>query len=221
MSPKRTNTSQKKHVPVASSQIPNNAADFVVTFVPNNRPSEAEGEQVLTPPLATSDLKAMFSSQNTTTVVTKTAAKPAPKSLVDNNQVDKASLIHHHRRDSVLADMPHICTSFPYSCDNPYTGVCWWDAHSFETDPICIPTSYDIKNRNFTNWHGVFCSWSCAFAYARANSMHKCIPYMHQIRLQIGLSTSINRAPHFSMLATHGGTMSVPEFRNGANAREY
>ena len=132
-----------------------------------------------------------------------------------STNVDVSSMQQQHRRDKLLAEIPKTWYEFPFSDVNSYEGVCWWDSHKFaDVLPVCIPTSYNIRTREFTHWHGVFCSWGCACAYAQANAMPKSVAYMHQMRIDAGLPLMVGRAPHFSKLRTHGGTLEIEEFRS-------
>jgi hypothetical protein len=182
---------------------------FSVTAAPQietSHPKPASGLDCM-------DLRAMFSTPHDTPTTTSKAKPVEVQPTPTTESCDGASL-QCHRREKLLSDMPQLFHSFPYTPETPYTGNrCWWDSHPFEGEPICIPTSYDIKNRVFKRWHGAFCSWECAFAYARTHAMHQSIPFMYQIRLESGMNISVNRAPHFSELQSFGGNLSIDNFR--------
>jgi hypothetical protein len=116
-------------------------------------------------------------------------------------------------RNVKLAEIPNVCSDFPYEND-PYTGACWWDGERFDGSAVCIPCSFDMKQKRFSQWHGAFCGWACAMAYAHAN-MPKTTHLLWQLRqATTGDAGLVPRAPHFSELTRYGGHMTLAQFRN-------
>lgn len=117
-------------------------------------------------------------------------------------------------RNVVLSDIPGVRDTFPYNEGNVYKGACWWDGHNFESNVVCLPGNYDTRRKQFTHWHGAFCSWECAMAYAHANNCQKSVPLLWHLRQTvIGKTDALARARHYSELRHYGGSLSVDEFR--------
>lgn len=114
-------------------------------------------------------------------------------------------------RDVVLA-VPEFDAS--QNTFDTYRGACWWDAHAFSTPCIRIPGTYDTKSKQFVQWHGAFCSWECALAYAHHTNRHRNVPMLWQLRQQVtGNMHVMHQALHFSELAYFGGTRTIEAFR--------
>lgn len=94
---------------------------------------------------------------------------------------------------------------------------CWWCCHTFHGSPKTLPYSYD-KIRNRFKVMGVFCSWSCARAYAMDDTsltVNYQISYLTEFIRQIhGMSLYIKSAPPRQSLKMFGGKMTIDEFRN-------
>lgn len=142
----------------------------------------------------------------------------APKAAIDQSVVDhrpdSSSMagrsLRTTCRDVVLA-VPE--NSAPHAFDM-YSGACWWDAHTFCTPCISIPGTYDTKNKTFVQWHGAFCSWKCALAYAHHTNRHRNVPMLWELRQKVtGNLRGMQHALHFSELVHFGGTRTIEEFR--------
>jgi len=97
---------------------------------------------------------------------------------------------------------------------------CWWDRHTFKTESINLPHSYDEK-RNKVYVYGYFCGVGCALAYEADN--HAKQPNIQSRGLAtwyfskvFGLKMTdlrIRRAPSWKLLKEYGGTMDIDQFR--------
>lgn len=115
---------------------------------------------------------------------------------------------------------------------------CWWDSHSFQTQPIGLPIKREDKSNTY-HCIGCFCSANCALAYAMNskispvllnqlyNEMNQPDNVLDQVdeseasKLYDELNNEskqcieeLTSAPHFSTLAIFGGTFDINEFRN-------
>jgi hypothetical protein len=100
---------------------------------------------------------------------------------------------------------------------------CWWCAHTFDGPPKPLPCAYD-ELRNRFKVTGVFCSWSCAKAYAlNDNSLCSkfCISHLNQLVQQIhGTFINFPHAPPRQALKMFGGKLTIKEFR-GIDKNDY
>lgn len=116
---------------------------------------------------------------------------------------------------------------------------CWWCRHPFEGNPVGCPISHckvwnvaTQKKRDEYKLHGYFCSYPCAKAYGLGMELHN-----PRLKLELGsyfqglllvivkkmrergeLAADyrvpiLRAAPHFSVLKTFGGSMSIEDFR--------
>lgn len=94
------------------------------------------------------------------------------------------------------------------------TAACWHCCHTFTTVPVPLPTKYSAKLDSF-NVVGIFCSWSCAKAYALSTkySLPSC-ELLALMRTKVnGKFLFIKPAPNKSKLKMFGGDMTIEEFR--------
>lgn len=146
---------------------------------------------------------------------------PAPAAAVEGD-----AAIRHvaygrssvQRNSVVLSEIPDFQHDFPYPCRSNYNGVCWWDAHPFPGEVICIPCNFDVRARKYVQWHGAFCSWECALSFAHHTQNHRAIPMLWHLRStqmgpDRGSHARLQHALHFSELALFGGTLAIDEFR--------
>lgn len=103
--------------------------------------------------------------------------------------------------------------------------ACFYCAHRFKTKPIGLPTKYDRK-RNCFHLRHIFCSYSCALAFANERCGHR-------IRLMAGTflvklrscidgvpcSTPLLPAPHWATLKLFGGKSTITQFRKSNSRR--
>lgn len=145
------------------------------------------------------------------------APSPSPVAVltVDENQHVKHGRSSVQRNSVVLSEIPDYHHDFPYPLRSNYTGVCWWDAHPFPGDVVCIPCNFDARARKYVQWHGAFCSWECALSFAHHTQNHRAIPMLWHLRSTIGERTHVRlqHALHFSELALFGGTLTIDDFR--------
>lgn len=140
----------------------------------------------------------------------------------DNTTQPRGRLPRTTCRDVVLAAVPEFddAASSSGAFDN-YRGACWWDAHAFSTPCISIPGTYDTKSKQFVQWHGAFCSWECALAYAHHTNRHRSVPMLWQLRQKVtGNLYGMQHALHFSELAHFGGARTIDDFRRATTLTE-
>jgi len=120
---------------------------------------------------------------------------------------------------------------------------CWWDRHPFTFHPIGCPVNYhdhktkgieydrvmeklkemnvNTESNDFFETEGIFCSLSCAKAYAidELQRTKEC-KYKNSIGLLTLLCQKVHKdiieiipAPSWKMLVNYGGPFSIDEFR--------
>lgn len=94
------------------------------------------------------------------------------------------------------------------------TSNCWWCTHTFDTLPVCAPTTYDPK-RDIFKVHGTFCSFECAKAYTvdrKSAYIDTSMITLLNKRLT-GQLTRVYSAPPRQALQRFGGEMTIEAFR--------
>ncbi len=126
---------------------------------------------------------------------------------------------------------------------------CWWCRHSFATCPIGLPIEYyphesssrkkiaretaltkanlSLDRNDFFITDGLFCSFPCCKAYY--NDCRDEIKYRESLTLILVLYTklvnhtpqTIPEAPHWKLLKSYGGHLTIDEFRQTFGKLEY
>ena len=120
---------------------------------------------------------------------------------------------------------------------------CHWDRHPFSNHPVGCPITYhnvqsgieadrvleklkeknvDSTTRDFFETEGIFCSFSCAKAYAldelqrTKNNKYKDALGLLTLLYEkvVGKVVEIKAAPGWRLLDSYGGHLSIEEFRN-------
>ena len=90
---------------------------------------------------------------------------------------------------------------------------CFWCSYQFDTQPICMPESYDGKKDVFKVF-GCFCSFNCSLSFAMKNRKlgHQAlISHMH--KKFTGNFMTIKKAPPPYCLEKYGGPVSIEDYR--------
>lgn len=102
---------------------------------------------------------------------------------------------------------------------------CWWCRHTFPSEPLCLPISYNEKTKQYETV-GNFCDWACmkAFNLQRHGTFRGGIIGQHILLMRkemTGLTTPIEAAPDYLALDIFGGPLTIDEFRKtpGVNVR--
>jgi len=97
---------------------------------------------------------------------------------------------------------------------------CWWCCHPFEGPDLHIPFKYDDRRKQFKTM-GHFCSWPCMKAYNIDRAGPRYGEYQQFITLMrkhvYEILGPCRVAPKRQCLSVFGGTMSIEEFRGGAD----
>lgn len=97
--------------------------------------------------------------------------------------------------------------------------ACWWDCHTFDSYPISLPIKYNSDTSLFS-CKGVFCSFSCAKAFAGTKKEYTNSYYLINLLykklngLKPSQITTIIKAPPKETLRMFGGLLDINEFRN-------
>jgi hypothetical protein len=92
---------------------------------------------------------------------------------------------------------------------------CWWCCHQFNNPIIYCPVSYHLKKDIF-KVKGVFCSYSCSYAYSLKDASIKdksLIKFMYKT-ITSKRFDGIKPAPPKEVLKIFGGSKTIEEFRN-------
>lgn len=98
---------------------------------------------------------------------------------------------------------------------------CWWDSHSFQTQPIGLPIKREDKSSTY-HCIGCFCSPNCALAYAVNSKISPVLLnqlYSEMNQIDSEGQVELTSAPHFSTLAIFGGTFDITEFRKKSKSQ--
>jgi hypothetical protein len=90
---------------------------------------------------------------------------------------------------------------------------CFWCTYQFDTEPVCMPESYDGKKDVFKVF-GCFCSFNCSLSFAMKNRKlgHQAlISHMH--KKFTGKFMTIKKAPPPYCLEKYGGPVSIEDYR--------
>lgn len=90
---------------------------------------------------------------------------------------------------------------------------CFWCSYQFDTQPICMPESYDGKNDVFKVF-GCFCSFNCSLSFAmKHRKLGHQVLVSHMHKKFTGEFMSIKKAPPPYCLEKYGGPVSIEEYR--------
>lgn len=127
-----------------------------------------------------------------------------------------------HHSFFVLKD---FASGYPQTTDV----ACWWDCHTFDTQPVGIPQSIHDKNNQISfKTIGCFCSFNCAYAWCKYDkTLPKCRPNLAMLTTMYRtltndktLNMTTNRltiAPPRLALKLFGGVMDITQFRQHFN----
>jgi hypothetical protein len=91
---------------------------------------------------------------------------------------------------------------------------CFWCTYTFDTQPVCMPESYDGKKDIFKVF-GCFCSFNCSLSFAmkhRKLGHQALISHMH--KKFTGKFMTIKKAPPPYCLEKYGGPVSIEDYRD-------
>lgn len=92
---------------------------------------------------------------------------------------------------------------------------CWWCCHPYETETVRYPYKL-YKEKILTT--GQFCSWNCVKAYAINKNNFNAMDLITLMKKTTnGKITKTEPAPMREALIAFGGTLSIEEFRKGAD----
>lgn len=90
---------------------------------------------------------------------------------------------------------------------------CWWCCHSFDNIPVYAPIKYINKTEMF-HVKGIFCGFSCCYAYTLKEPVFKDKSLIKFMYKQItGNNFDILPSPPKEVLAIFGGSKTIDEFR--------
>ena len=97
-------------------------------------------------------------------------------------------------------------------------GACWWCCHEIPGEPLGMP--YEFKNDRFKTM-GQFCTWGCVKAFNMERDKYNQNIVVDLITLYrkraYGQIKPLKSAPSRFALQAFGGTMTIEEFRKGAD----
>jgi hypothetical protein len=97
-------------------------------------------------------------------------------------------------------------------------GACWWCCHEIPGESLGMP--YEFKNNQFKTM-GQFCTWGCVKAFNMERDKYNQNIVVDLITLYrkraYGEIKPLKSAPSRFALKAFGGTMTIEEFRRGAD----
>ena len=97
---------------------------------------------------------------------------------------------------------------FDIDTDN---SVCWYDCHPFDEEPVFLPKYNNFIDTKKWNCIGVFCSFSCAYGYARRHNINT-IDLMSMFK-KLNPKMSIKQPYPRESLKMFGGYLDITTFR--------
>ena len=117
-----------------------------------------------------------------------------------------ASVYHMHETNKLEEKMKDI--------------VCWHCCHSFDSDPLKLPRSYDPSEKMY-HVYGCFCSANCCKAYILEHSTfdrgYQMNVFVRMLREVYGITESIVESPPRIALKMFGGPFDIETFRTQKN----
>lgn len=126
---------------------------------------------------------------------------------------------NHHATSCILQPRMNKHTQYKNIEPDKQTKTiwCWWCCHSFKTTRVMIPTRHDPRR---DKWHlfGVFCSASCAKAYAHKEFKNGDIGcrmelFTKLMKIYYKFPLPIVPAPPRQALKVFGGYLTIAQFR--------
>lgn len=149
------------------------------------------------------------------------------KHVIDTKQYIERNPLSMKNSLVTIDEIPCIPHSNEYSKNDLLTPSktdihCWWCCHQFNTPIVYAPTHYHHKKAIF-KVKGVFCSYSCSYAYTMKDPTIKdksLIKFMYKI-ITGNIFKNINPAPPKEILKIFGGSKSIEDFRKYCEDTKY